>query len=77
MTLFYFCSVSDTEIPLIVIIIMDSMDTSGDVEEIDQIICVCGHLIQVYLEKYVLKIPCMTSNQTGYMHMVDENVKCQ
>ncbi|KAK3228977.1 hypothetical protein Dsin_000858 [Dipteronia sinensis] len=47
------------------------MDNSGDEEEIDQLICVCGRLIQVYLEKYVLKTPCMTSSQTSFIWLME------
>ena len=47
------------------------MDNSEDEKEIDQLICVCGRLIQVYLEKYILKTPCMTSSQTGYIWLME------
>ncbi|TXG72981.1 hypothetical protein EZV62_001560 [Acer yangbiense] len=47
------------------------MDNSGDEEEIDQLICVTGRLIQVYLEQYVLKTPCMTSSQTGFIWLME------
>lgn len=50
---------------------MSNMETSGDEEEVDQIICVCGRLIQLYLEKYVLKTPCMTSSQTGFIWLME------
>ncbi|KAK3210956.1 hypothetical protein Dsin_015662 [Dipteronia sinensis] len=47
------------------------MDNSREENEIDQLICVCGRLIQVYLEKYVLKTPCMTSSQTCYIWLME------
>ncbi|TXG47151.1 hypothetical protein EZV62_026445 [Acer yangbiense] len=47
------------------------MDNSEDEEEIDQLICVTGRLIQVYLEQYVLKTPCMTSSQTGFIWLME------
>ncbi|KAK2658841.1 hypothetical protein Ddye_005374 [Dipteronia dyeriana] len=47
------------------------MDNPGDEEEIDQLICVCGRLIQVYLEKYILKTPCMTISQTGFIWLME------
>ncbi|KAK2644287.1 hypothetical protein Ddye_019482 [Dipteronia dyeriana] len=47
------------------------MDNPGDEEEIDQLICVCGHLIQVYLEKYILKTPCMRSSQTDFIWLME------
>lgn len=50
---------------------MSNMETSGDEEEVDQIICVCGRLIQLYLQKYVLKTPCMTSSQTGFIWLME------
>ncbi|KAK3230883.1 hypothetical protein Dsin_002764 [Dipteronia sinensis] len=40
-------------------------EKARDEEEMDQLICVCGHLIQVYLEQYALKTPYMTSSQSG------------
>ena len=47
------------------------MDNSGDEEELDQIICVAGRLIQVYLEKYIMKTPCYTNSQTCYIWLMD------
>ena len=47
------------------------MDNSEDEKEIDQLICVCGRLIQVYLEKYILKTPCMTSSPIGYIWLME------
>lgn len=47
------------------------MEITGDEEEIDQIICVCVRLIQIYLEKYFMKTPCMISSQTDNMWLIE------
>lgn len=47
------------------------MEITEDEEETDQVICVCARLIQIYLEKYLMKTPCMTSSQTGNIWLME------
>ncbi|KAK2634649.1 hypothetical protein Ddye_029441, partial [Dipteronia dyeriana] len=65
-----FCSQDKREM-FSVMVLKYSIDNSGDEEGMDQLICVTGRLIQVYLEQYVLKNPCMTSSQTGFIWLME------